>query len=694
MRATPPVEDSHVPPNHIHMADLRERKAPNNDDRFNHAPEYNNNNKTMTKILWMYWDKGFEHLESLSHEPTNKYAVDFYCVKAMYDLNPTWDIRFLNERSAELLAPIYTSLLKNESLYSQMTPTMKGDTLRLELLSRYGGVYADTSICPREPLDKFIPEWLGTEEKDGFWAFPKDSGFSNVASFAKRSVDKCHDHNKLPSNHSAKGTQGNKFRTSSNWFIASSHPHNPLIDEWLRLYVNHLRTLSNPSEPYFLAHCSLSQARMYNRTVDEIWSSTLKRYRLAKRKACEDSGGSSCVIIKKPQNQYVLSGRYMNDLHHGYIPPHPPFEPLKHVSHTCTLSNGERVHIPVAVPHLILIGTQKGGTGTLQELFKLSPNVILPRKAIEIDFMDEKVVRRTSNGHLNETDEGELCRLRKEYADEYKMDDIISMKDKAVIAFEKTPHYMLRSTIPKAIDIVCPHKPKILVTLRNPIDRAFSQYSMVISQGGHLSPNTTFEEAIEHEVGHLIQRGLLKDGTLTLSEYKERRNEFDFTMKNISPILTYINETTLEKYAEVTSKVLMVNETVDGAKYDGDEVIRPNHFTHILFRGIYALQLVPWVQRFGAAQRIMILRFEDFAGDDANQTKVQEDILSFAGISNPILKDQKRQVKRNSFKKTAEMDSVTEEYLKWLYQPFNDLLPAVLGDEWLGAWDWDEEQTP
>ena len=90
----------------------------------------------------------------------------------------------------------------------------------------------------------------------------------------------------------------------------------------------------------------------------------------------------------------------------------------------------------------------------------------------------------------------------------------------------------------------------------------------------------------------------------------------------------------------------------------------------------------------------MILRFEDFAGDGANQTKVQEDILSFAGISNPILKDQKRQVKRNSFKKTAEMDSVTEEYLKWLYQPFNDLLPAVLGDEWLGAWDWDEEQTP
>ena len=177
MRATPPVEDSHVPPNHIHMADLRERKAPNNDDRFNHAPEYNNNNKTMTKILWMYWDKGFEHLESLSHEPTNKYAVDFYCVKAMYDLNPTWDIRFLNERSAELLAPIYTSLLKNESLYSQMTPTMKGDTLRLELLSRYGGVYADTSICPREPLDNFIPEWLGTEEKDGFWAFPKDIGF-------------------------------------------------------------------------------------------------------------------------------------------------------------------------------------------------------------------------------------------------------------------------------------------------------------------------------------------------------------------------------------------------------------------------------------------------------------------------------------------------------------------------------------
>ena len=240
----------------------------------------------------------------------------------------------------------------------------------------------------------------------------------------------------------------------------------------------------------------------------------------------------------------------------------------------------------------------------------------------------------------------------------------------------------LRPAIPHAIDLLCPHKPKILVTLRHPAERAFSQYSMIVKQGNHLLPNTTFEQAIETEVDHLIQRGLLRERTLSLSEYEQRRDEFDFDnigSTSLSPI--NLQDISLEEYAKVASNVLLNNETVSGGITDSGQ-----YFPHLLFRGMYALHLVPWVKKFGRDERMMILRIEEFAGDDANQTEVEEKILLFAGISKPVLKERDRQVKANGFTK-SKMNTVTKEYLTWLYQPFNDLLPTLLGEEWRGVWD-------
>lgn len=241
-------------------------------------------------------------------------------------------------------------------------------------------------------------------------------------------------------------------------------------------------------------------------------------------------------------------------------------------------------------------------------------------------------------------------------------------------------HYLrLRPSIPHAIDLLCPHKPKILVTLRNPVERAYSQYSMLSQKGNRFLPNTTFEQAIETEVDHLIQRGLLKEGTLSLSEYEQRRNELDVdNMGSLSPI--NLRDISLEEYAKVASNVLMINETASG------EITDSGYFPHLLFRGMYALQLVPWVKKFGQDERMMILRIEEFAGDDANQTEVEEKILLFAGLTSPVLKERERQVKANGFTK-SKMNPMTKEYLNWLYQPFNDLLPTLLGEEWRGVWD-------
>ena len=119
-------------------------------------------NGTIPKLLWMFWDKGLDHLQSLSQDPKNKYAVDYQCVEAMMKLNSnSWDVKLLDLNGAKSLAPIYASLVNNETLYpKKLEPRMISNVLRLELLSRYGGVYADTSICPFSNLDSFITDWL------------------------------------------------------------------------------------------------------------------------------------------------------------------------------------------------------------------------------------------------------------------------------------------------------------------------------------------------------------------------------------------------------------------------------------------------------------------------------------------------------------------------------------------------------
>ena len=42
---------------------------------------------------------------------------------------------------------------------------------------------------------------------------------------------------------------------------------------------------------------------------------------------------------------------------------------------------------------------------------------------------------------------------------------------------------------------------------------------------------------------------------------------------------------------------------------------------------------------------MMILRMEEFARDDVNQMEVEEKILLFAGIRNPVVIERKKQVK-------------------------------------------------
>ena len=165
---------------------------------------------------------------------------------------------------------------------------------------------------------------------------------------------------------------------------------------------------------------------------------------------------------------------------YGYHRPQPPYQPVQHVSHTCVInrntSSEQVIHLPTAVPHLILIGAQKSATSEFRALADLHINAITPQLVGlgEPHFLEgevEPVMELMRKGHNNEAEvEDALCRFRQKYTEVFDMNRV--NENAMIVAMEKTPRYMMYSNLPVIIDALCPWKPKILTILRDPVDRA------------------------------------------------------------------------------------------------------------------------------------------------------------------------------------------------------------------------------
>lgn len=224
---------------------------------------------------------------------------------------------------------------------------------------------------------------------------------------------------------------------------------------------------------------------------------------------------------------------------YGYRHPSPPFETIRHTSHDCTVpsSSGQysrKVHLPIAVPHLIVIGAQKSGTSSLQAIFDRQQNVIKPsrKRPFEPHFFDwdlglrgevpnddktmntQTRIKKRKKMPFNESSEGDLCDYRQSYSEFFNLDKI---QPNVSVVFEKTPSYMIYPKIPQAIDAICTWKPKILAILRDPIDRAWSEHQMEQGRGkgklnraGNTGPKSReFADRINFEIQSFRRSGIL-----------------------------------------------------------------------------------------------------------------------------------------------------------------------------------------
>jgi hypothetical protein len=101
------------------------------------------------KTIWMLWDTGFDDAPDV--------------VKRSYDswkeYNPEWTVKGIDLSEAELLTEV--NEIGSEGylpgpVWTSMSIQAKSDYIRISLLHKYGGIWADASLYCNQPLDDWI----------------------------------------------------------------------------------------------------------------------------------------------------------------------------------------------------------------------------------------------------------------------------------------------------------------------------------------------------------------------------------------------------------------------------------------------------------------------------------------------------------------------------------------------------------
>jgi hypothetical protein len=168
------------------------------------------------RTVWMFWAQGEADLP----------PVVATCLARWRLLNPGWDVRVLDRATAD-------GLVDMRDVPKSFPLRIYADSLRLRLLERFGGVWADATVYPHRPL----ADWLGFLAASGFFLFTDDGPGREVSS----------------------------------WFIAA-RPGHPLATAWNRAFSRHLSRTDGPHEAYFHLYYVMQYALKHDFALKAHWA--------------------------------------------------------------------------------------------------------------------------------------------------------------------------------------------------------------------------------------------------------------------------------------------------------------------------------------------------------------------------------------------------------------------------------------
>jgi Sulfotransferase domain len=320
------------------------------------------------------------------------------------------------------------------------------------------------------------------------------------------------------------------------------------------------------------------------------------------------------------------------------------------------------------IPTFIIAGAQKSGTSALYYIFKimqLSSNRTLSKSknyqntnttTVSIHSSNKfephfffRQMKKFNNQKLHVRDK---CTLRQLYQQEFNIPETVrNQQNHRVISFEKSPIYICKPQIPSFIYQVVPWT-KIILVLRNPIDRAFSHWKMDQSRTIHHN-NITVHQYDHHDDHHVNDTS------------NHRQNDTNTTAMKIQPLQSFIQvideEVSLLRKLNLTTAP-NVSSYIHASAHERQQyqfhIVQPlsernccgmhqsktvNAYMYQyrksmclpLSRGMYAQQIYFWLHPYHGGignyrleENIKIVPYEEFV---QNRTASIQDILQYVG---------------------------------------------------------------
>jgi hypothetical protein len=314
--------------------------------------------------------------------------------------------------------------------------------------------------------------------------------------------------------------------------------------------------------------------------------------------------------------------------------------------HTCQVRN--ITYTFPKTPSFAIIGVQKAGTTALASYLTDHPNVVDTKKpGREPHFFDNSFRGMKDwyqRGRYASREEF-YCDARQRYVnwffDTNTLMEAVANGTK-VVSFDKTPSYLHLANASQDLQESCPWLQKVIVILRNPVDRAYSNYRMNLVDSTNKRSWGSFEHHINDELKQMHQVGLIGEPSLIPDKPK-------FVTLNMS------QEEEVDRFA-------MLN---------GPPLLR---------KGMYAIQLLQWLKRFSYPDQLLVLKFDDLQNDART---LYQRVLRHVGLPKYDVPGGYKPLYKGRY---PPMRNKTREFLTEFFAPYNVRLGHLLGDEWKDVW--------
>ena len=145
------------------------------------------------------------------------------CIEKWKSMNSDWKVIVLDNQTISNYVPEYHEICKKSPPREMAAYS---DLLRILLLSKYGGVWVDSTVYPTQPLSEFYSKIMNEE---GFFAYRY-----------------------IPSNHYTFGPRKGAILEIDSWFLCADKPNHYLVNTWKAKFIENFRKYKK--WPYFTFH--------------------------------------------------------------------------------------------------------------------------------------------------------------------------------------------------------------------------------------------------------------------------------------------------------------------------------------------------------------------------------------------------------------------------------------------------------